>query len=104
MHRVFTKNFDGTYRRPASIKDIEQCVQKLRESTCKYLTHWTKLFNSCTDVSEEMACHEFMRNCKYTALQDKLARKKPKTVADLVSITTVYTDSDHTKDESDEER
>jgi hypothetical protein len=33
-----------------------------------------------------------------------VAHKKPKTVTDLVSITTVYADSDRTKDESDEER
>jgi hypothetical protein len=45
MCRVFTKNFEGTHRRPASIKDIEECIQRLGESTRKYLTHWAKLFN-----------------------------------------------------------
>jgi hypothetical protein len=55
-------------------------------------------------MSEEMACREFMHNCRYTTLQDKLAHKKPKTVANLVSIATVYAYSDRTKDKSGDER
>jgi hypothetical protein len=98
MCKVFTKNFKGTYRRPASIKDIELCVQRPGESTHKYLTRWAELFNSATDVSEETPCREFMRNCRYVARQDKLARKKQKIVTDLVSIATVYANLDRTKD------
>jgi hypothetical protein len=103
MRRVFVKNFEGTYRRPATDKDIENCVQRPREMTRKYLTRWAKLVNSATDVSEETACQEFICNCRYNVLQDKLKRKKPKRVADLVAIATIYAKSDCTKDESDEE-
>jgi uncharacterized protein YjaZ len=78
MRRVFVKNFEATYRRLATDKDIENCVQRPGETTRKYLTHWAELVNSATDVSEEMACHEFIHNCRYNALQDKLKRKKPK--------------------------
>jgi hypothetical protein len=38
MRRVFVKNFEGTYRRPATDKDIENCVQRPGETTRKYLT------------------------------------------------------------------
>jgi hypothetical protein len=36
MMRAFTKNFEGTYKRPATIKDIEACAQKLGKCKRKY--------------------------------------------------------------------
>jgi hypothetical protein len=76
---------------------------KVRRNDSKYLTHWAELVNSATDVSKETACREFIRNFRYNALQDKLKCKKPKRVTDLVAIATIYAESDHMKDESDEE-
>jgi hypothetical protein len=68
MRRVFVKNFKGTYRRPATDKDIENYIQRPGEMTRKYLTCWAKLVNLAMDVSEETTCREFIRNCRYNAL------------------------------------
>jgi hypothetical protein len=56
MRRVFIRNFEGTYKRPATDKDIEDCVQRKNESTRKYLARWAELVNSSVDVPEEVAC------------------------------------------------
>jgi hypothetical protein len=40
MRRIFIRNFEGTYKRPATDKDIAECVQWKNESTRKYLARW----------------------------------------------------------------
>jgi hypothetical protein len=103
MRRIFIRNFEGTYKRLATDKDITDCVQRKNESTCKYLARWAELVNSAVEVSEEFACREFIRNCRYRELQGELQWQDPKLVTDLVAIATKYAKSDPTRDTSDDE-
>jgi hypothetical protein len=103
MRRVFIRNFKGTYKRPATDKDIENCVHRKNESTRKYLACWAELVNSLVDVPKDVACREFIRNCRYRELQDELMRANPRQVSDLVKIASQYARSDCIKDDSDNE-
>jgi hypothetical protein len=103
MRRVFVRNFEGTYKRPATDKDIEDCVQRKNESTRKYLARWAKLVNSLVDVPEEVVCREFIRNCRYRELQDELNQSNPRGVSNLVTIASCYAKSDCIRDDSDNE-
>ena len=78
MRRVFIRNLEGTYKRPATNKDIENCAQCKNESTRKYLAHWAELVNSSVDIPEDVACREFIHNCRYRELQDELMRANPR--------------------------
>jgi hypothetical protein len=102
MRRIFIRNFEGTYRRPAIDKDIADCVQRKNESTRKYLAHWEELINLAVEVSEEFACREFICNCRYRELQEELQRQDPKLVMDLVTRATKYAKSNPTRDASDD--
>jgi hypothetical protein len=103
MRRVFIRNFEGTYKRPATDKDIEDCVQRKNESTRKYLARWAELVNSSIDVLEDVAYIEFIRNCRYRELQDELKRSNPRQVSDLVTNASRYARSDRIPDDSDNE-
>jgi hypothetical protein len=103
MRRVFIRNFEGTYRQPATDKDIENCVQRKNECTHKYLACWAELVNLSVNVPEDVACREFIRNCRYRELQDELKRENPRRVSDLVTIALRYARSDRIRDDFDNE-
>jgi len=60
------------------------------------------LYNLSTGVTDVEACRSFERTCNFTLLKDKLARKKPCKVSDLVNIVTTYADNDRRKGDDSE--
>src|SRR5215216_1993764 len=50
MQEAFTKNFEGMYKRPCTVGDLQWCVQEKDETSCAYLSCWLDMKNSCTGV------------------------------------------------------
>ena len=38
MQEAFTKNFEGTYKRPCTVGDLQRCVQEKDETSRAYLS------------------------------------------------------------------
>ena len=105
MTRAFVKNFEGTCNRPASIEDLQRCVQKEGESTRKYLGRCSDLWNSSSGISVDTAILIFRENCKFDPLVQKLKRMKTPvaSISQLMEVAGRYAGSDPTKDDSDGE-
>ena len=74
LERVFIKNFEGTYKRPGGLTELQLYVQGNNESTRDYIQRWITLHNSVEGVSEFQAIHAFKQGVKYRELSLKLAR------------------------------
>jgi hypothetical protein len=72
--RVFVKNFEGTYKRPGGLAELQLCTQKPAEPTREYIQRWITLHNSVEGVSEFQAIHAFKQGVRYKELSLKLAR------------------------------
>src|SRR3954468_18593891 len=72
--RVFVKNFEGTYKRPGGLTELQLCTQGPAEPTREYIQRWITLHNSVEGVSEFQAIHAFKQGVRYKELSLKLAR------------------------------
>src|SRR4051812_13032900 len=80
--RVFVNIFEGTYKRPGGLTELQLCVQGHAEPTHEYIQRWITLHNSVEGVSEFHAIHAFKQGVKYKELSLKLARSP-----DVTSLT-----------------
>src|SRR3954471_2703558 len=55
MQEAFTKNFEGTYKRPCTVDDLQRCVQEKDETSHAYLSRWLDMKNSCAGVHAQTA-------------------------------------------------
>src|SRR4051812_29598557 len=91
LEKVFIKNFEGTYKRPVGLTELQLCVQSNTESTRDYIQRWITLHNSVEGVSEFQAIHTFKQGVKYKDLSLKLARSPHVTSLDrLMEIAKNY--------------
>jgi hypothetical protein len=60
MQTVFTKNFEGTYKRPHNIGDLQRCRQADDETSRTFLARWLDMKNSCEGVTDEFAILAFI--------------------------------------------
>src|SRR3954471_4884722 len=60
MQEAFTKNFEGTYKRPFTVGDLRWCVQEKVETSRAYLSRWLDLKNSCAGVHAQTAMAAFI--------------------------------------------
>ena len=59
LKKTFIRNFNATYKRPASIEEVRACIQRHNEPVRSYIQRWTTLKNSAEDISEERAIDAF---------------------------------------------
>src|SRR5664279_4111160 len=90
----FAKNFQATFKRPASIEELRSCKQKHGESIRAYIQRWTILRNFAEDISEESAVDAFRRGLRRRELKEELGRSKPKTVGHLMDIANRWADGE----------
>src|SRR3954468_7111970 len=84
MQEAFTKNFEGTYKRPCTIRDLQRCVQEKDETSRAYLSHWLDMKNSCAGVHAQTAMAAFIDGLERgTLLQHKLKRLQDNHQLDL---------------------
>jgi hypothetical protein len=55
MQTAFTENFEGTYKRPHNIGDLQRCWRADDETSRTFLAHWLDMRNSCEGVTDESA-------------------------------------------------
>jgi hypothetical protein len=60
MQTAFTKNFEGTYKRPHNIGDLQQCWRTDDETSQTFLARWLDMKNSCKGVTDESAILVFI--------------------------------------------
>ena len=89
--RVFVKNFEGTYKRPRGLTELQLCVQGNTEPTQDYIQRWITLHNSVEGVSEFQAIHAFKQGVKYKVPSLKLARSpRVSSLGRLMEIANKY--------------
>ena len=75
MQEAFTKNFEGTYKRPCTVVDLHRCVQEKDETSRAYLSRWLDMKNSCVGVHAQTAMAAFIDGLERgTLLRHKLKR------------------------------
>jgi hypothetical protein len=62
MQIAFTKNFEGTYKRPHNIGDLQRCRRADEETSRTFLAWWLDIKNSCERVTEKSAILSFIDN------------------------------------------
>ena len=77
MHEAFTMNFEGMYKRPCTVGDLQWCVQEKDETSHAYQSRRLDMKNSCAGVHEQTAMAAFVDGLeKGTLLRHKLKHKK----------------------------
>jgi hypothetical protein len=95
MQAAFRRNFEGTYKRPHTLGDLQRCVQGDDESSRDYLARWITMNNDCENVLEETAVQAFVEgSIKGSLLRHSLKRNDPKTLGEMIAIATRYADAD----------
>jgi hypothetical protein len=60
MQTTFTKNFEGTYKRPYNIGDLQRCRRADDETSRTFLARWLDMKNSCEGVTDESTILAFI--------------------------------------------
>jgi hypothetical protein len=53
MQTAFTENFEGTYKRPHNIGDLQRCWRAEDETSQTFLACWLDMKNFCEGVTNE---------------------------------------------------
>src|SRR3954451_1389509 len=53
MRIAFIEHFRGTYKRPHTASDLQQCIQGKNETSREFLTRWMETRNTCEGVKDE---------------------------------------------------
>jgi hypothetical protein len=59
LTRLFTRNFNSTYKWPASIEEVKASMQQRNESLRSHIQRWSIIKNSAVDVLDERAIDAF---------------------------------------------
>jgi hypothetical protein len=60
MQIAFTENFEGTYKRPHNIRDLQRCRRADDEISQTFLARLLDMKNSCERVTDESAILAFI--------------------------------------------
>jgi hypothetical protein len=60
MQTAFTENFEGTYKQPHNIGDLQQCRRADEETSQTFLARFLDMKNSCEGVTDESAILAFI--------------------------------------------
>jgi hypothetical protein len=60
MQMAFTENFEGTYKRPHNIGDLQRCRRADDETSRTFLARWLDMKNSYEGVTDESAILTFI--------------------------------------------
>jgi hypothetical protein len=62
MQTAFTENFEGTYKRPHNIGDLQRCRRANDETSRTFLARWLDIKNSYEGVTDESAILAFINS------------------------------------------
>jgi hypothetical protein len=69
-------------------------MQRMGETLCSYIQRWSIIKNSTEDVSDERAVDAFLAGLRRWDLVEELGRTRPKTVSELIEITSRFADGE----------
>jgi hypothetical protein len=94
LTKQFTSNFKSTYKRPASIEEVKDCIQQRNETLRSYIQRWSIIKNFAVYVSDERAIDAFTLGLRRGDLVKEMGRIKPRTVSDLMDIAYRFADGE----------
>jgi hypothetical protein len=104
MQTAFTKNFEGTYKRPHNIGDLQRCRRADDETSRTFLARWLDMKNSCEGVTDESAILAFIDSLERgQLLRHHLLRERNEgklTLNSMITIASNYAAADDDARES----
>jgi hypothetical protein len=94
LESQFIRNFQLTYKCPASLEEIKSCVQRKDETLRSYIQWWSIIKNSAEDVSDERAVDAFSAGLRRLDFVEELVRIKPRTVSELIEVANRFADGE----------
>jgi hypothetical protein len=98
MQIAFIENFEGTYKRPHNIGDLQRCRQADDETSRTFLACWLDMKNSCEGVTNDSAILAFIDSLErgqllcHRLLRDRNEGKL--TLNSMISIASNYAATD----------
>jgi hypothetical protein len=86
---MFTRNFQGTYERPSTVKTLNIIRQKHDESLWDYVKYFCNARNAILYIPDIEIINAFRDGVIDIKTMKEIAMKKPKTVADLLAVADV---------------
>jgi hypothetical protein len=103
MQIAFTENFEGTYKRPHNIGDLQRWRRADDETSRTFLTRWLAMKNSCEGVTNESAILVFIDSLERgQLLRHCLLRERNKGKLTLNSMITIASNYAATDDDARE--
>jgi hypothetical protein len=104
MQIALTENFEGTYKRPHNIEDLQRCRWADDETSRTFLARWLDMKNSCEGVTDESTILAFIDSLergqllRHRLLQERSEGKL--TLNSMISIASNYAAGDDDTRES----
>jgi hypothetical protein len=103
MQTAFTENFEGTYRRPHNIGDLQRCRRADDETSRTFLARWLDMKNSCEGVTNESTILAFIDSLERgQLLRHCLLRERNEGKLTLNSMITIASNYAVTDDDARE--
>ena len=90
LARLFTKTFEGTYKRPAGLSKLQHCMQKQNETLRDYIQRWITLHHTVENMLDHQAVFAFKEGVHYRELNLKFSRTGDMSLARMMEIATKY--------------
>jgi hypothetical protein len=90
MQTAFTENFEGTYKRPHNIGDLQRCRRADDETSQTFLARWLDMKNSCEGVTDKSTILAFIDSLERgQLLRHHLLRERNEGKLTLNSMITI---------------
>jgi hypothetical protein len=86
---MFIGNFQGTYERPSTIETLKTIKQKHDESLRVYVEHFCNTRNAISCIQDIEVITAFRDGVSDIKTVEEITMKKPKTMADLLTVADV---------------
>jgi hypothetical protein len=86
---MFIGDFLGTYEHPSTAETLKTIKQKYDESLHDYVKHFCNAENEIPHIQDIEIINTFRDGISDLKIVEEIAMKKPKTVADFLTVTDV---------------
>ena len=98
LRQAFIENFIATYEQPGNKYDLERIRDRKNEPLRDYIRRFSDMRLKIPEISHDKAISAFVKGLRFhEALRNKLLRKRPTTVAELLATAKNYADADDAK-------
>ena len=93
LKKVFTDNYMATYKQPRTNYDLEKLHQSSGESLCDFIRRFSETRNFVPNITDAEAIATFTKGLRHEQLHNKLYRKRPTTIDELIQMANGYADA-----------